>query len=504
MQFKERRMFSVFQHRYFMVAIVLISLAGTMISGAAFNIALQAMTRKKHSENTDDEVLEICPEPEDFQQDNPQNETQSVIISPSRLRDKLYDWDQTSQSLLFGSFFVANVILKPLAGVLVQKFGGKWFLTGCLFISSFLSIILPFTADYIYLLVLVRLLMGANAAVVYPSCYSIIINWVPLKRRSFCFSLFGVAVNFAVIVGFLTTGVIFSAYGWPGLFFMPGIVSGVIGVVTLIFLRNEPKEINNDKELVTIKKIPKNDSQEKIVDNDHEENKKRDLSTPFLSILRNKAFLAYIFFQFNQGFTAFMQGSKLPVYFTKVLHEDLGRFGNWVAIMCGIAGAASMMSGYIADKLINKKYLNRTNTRKLCAVFTGIVTSVFLMCIPAAGCSANAAYIILCFSSFSEGFGSSLISVPSDMTQNFSSVVFSMAAMMGAGSGFIAPSFAGLILDYVKDKWTAWCILYWATGSMLILATVIFVLLGSAERQDFDLVDDSCTTNKDGSLSSKC
>ena len=501
-----------------MVAIVLISLAGTMISNASFNLALQAMVRKKNLGEANNQSFEICPEPEYFQEDNPPNVTEPVIINSSRLRDKLYDWSQTTQSLLFGSFFVASVILKPMAGVLVQKFGGKWFLTGCLFISCFLSSVLPFTADYIYLLVAIRLLMGANAAIVYPSAYTIIINWVPLKRRSFCFSLFGVSISTAIIVGFLSTGVIFKTYGWPGLFFMPGIVSGIIGIITLIFLKNEPKTVDSNKELVNVKKMPKNDSQEKIVDEDEEdsdnqeeikhednkENKTRNLSTPFLSILRNKAFLAYIFFQFNQGFTTTIQASKLPVYFTKVLHEDLGRFGNWAAILCVVAVVSALMSGYMADKLVNKKYLSRTNTRKLCVVIAGIGPSVCLMCIPAAGCSTKVVYIIICVLVFGEGFGTSLISLPSEMTENFSSVTYSMAAMMGALAGFVAPSFAGLILDYVKNQWTAWCILYSASGSLMILGTVSFVYFGSAERQDFDFVDDSCTTNKDSRQSPEC
>ena len=424
-------------------------------------------------------------------------------MNSSRLRDKEYDWDQTTQSLLFGSFFVASVILKPFAGIFVQKFGGRWFLTGCLFISSFLTVILPFTADYIYLLVAIRLLMGATAAFVFPSAYTIIINWVPLKRRSFCFALFSVAINSAIIVGFLTTGVIFETYGWPALFFMPGIVSGIVGIISLIFLRNEPLAVHNDKELVKIQKVPKKDSEEELMVED-EEKKTRSLSTSFLLILRNKAFLSYMFFQFNQGFTAFMQGSKMPVYLTKVLHEDLGNIGTWAAIVCGVGVVTAMISGYIADHVINNKCLSRTNTRKLCALISGVAPSVCIMCIPSAGCSATTVYIILCLTAFGESFGTSLISLASDMTKNFASITFSMAAMMGALPGFVAPSLAGLILDYVKNQWTAWCILYWTTGSIMILATVIFLIFGSAERQNFDFVDDSCTTNKDGGLSTKC
>ena len=72
------------------VAIVLFSLSGTIISNSAFEIALQAKTRNTETKN---EVLEICPEPRYLTEKNPETVRESTNNNSSRLKDKLYDWD---------------------------------------------------------------------------------------------------------------------------------------------------------------------------------------------------------------------------------------------------------------------------------------------------------------------------------------------------------------------------------------------------------------------------
>ena len=168
--------------------------------------------------------------------------------------------------------------------------------------------------------------------------------------------------------------------------------------------------------------ISRNHSREEIIHDEEKEDKSTNYPTPYLSIFKNKAFLSYMLFVFTQTFMGSVQNSKLPVYLKKVLEKDVGKYGNFTAITCVIGAGSAFISGYAADKLINKKFLSWTNTRNLCALILGIGTSVCLTCIP--GVSVKTIYMILCISTFLGDFGSSLMAIASDMTQNFGPFIF--------------------------------------------------------------------------------
>ena len=330
----EKSMFCIFQNRYFIVAIVLAATAGSLIAETSFIMALQAMTVKTDQSN--DEMSQNT------------STTTSSNENHTRLRDKVYNWDQTTQSLIFGLSFIPSVILKPFVGALVQRFGGKWFFTASLLSNGLLCILFPFTADYIYVVITLRLAIGVNGALIYPSVYSIIVNWVPASQRSLCFSMITAVNNLVAIITLVTIGLIHEAYGWPGLFFTPGIISVFMGVITLIFLQSKPKFVHNHIQVLTNNNeiMPRIDNQDKIIDDEEKEDKPKSFATPYLSILKNKAFLSYMLFIFTRSFMLSVQASKLPVYLIKILHEDIGKSGNFLAILSSIAAGSAFISGY--------------------------------------------------------------------------------------------------------------------------------------------------------------
>ena len=65
-----------------------------------------------------------------------------------------------------------------------------------------------------------------------------------------------------------------------------------------------------------------------------------------------------------------------------------------------------------------------------------------------------------------------------------------MLNMTSMSSGFFAPTFAGLLLDHMKDQWMAWSIIFYFSGGMLIVSTIVFLIFASAERQPFDLINE--------------
>ena len=82
-------------------------------------------------------------------------------------------------------------------------------------------------------------------------------------------------------------------------------------------------------------------------------------------------------------------------------------------------------------------------------------------------------------------------SLPSEMSTLFPGELFSILNMISMSAGFVAPAFAGLILDNMKDEWAAWCVVFWSSAILLILSNIVFILFASAERQPFDMIEES-------------
>lgn len=501
-------MASLFPLRYFMIFLVIASLFGFMMSNMCITLALQAMTAKEVVINKT--RLEVCPISDDVLKDSI-NEGKVAGMTPigrtDRLRDKVYHWSQTIQSVIFGGVFITNAIFKTAAGVVVQRYGGKWILTVSLFGASLTSMVIPFAADHVWLIIVLRLIMGFFFSGSIPAAYDVIVKWIPLKERSICFSMLEVGQNLATITTSTSSGIIYKAWGWPALFYMPGSIGTAIATVVLMGLRSEPRaEYESEIEMNVIScknmEIGTEEDPEAIFRADREQMKSVD--TPFQKIVSNKAVLTATLFRFTTYFNQMLIASKIPAYLRDVQHEDISTNGYTNAGISAFGLFSLLFNGWLSGFLINRRVFKRTTVRKVFAFTAGFGIASCLFCVPLAGCNPSILNVILFLQAFFDGCSGNLQALPSEMTKFFPAVTYSLMATVAASGGFIAPSYAGLILDKVKNQWTAWCIIFWTTGSVIILTTINFIVNASAERQEFDFVEDRIPRKeKDGSLKSK-
>ena len=108
-----------------------------------------------------------------------------------------------------------------------------------------------------------------------------------------------------------------------------------------------------------------------------------------------------------------------------------------------------------------------------------------MMSVPAAGCNRVILHVILFLQAygFSAGCNAAL---PSEMSKNFSAVIFAIMDTIGLSAG--TPLYVGLILYNIDDQWKAWSVLFWPSGVLIICCMLFFQVFGSAERQPFDFV----------------
>ena len=473
--------------RYFTVSLIVLSALVVYITRQNLNLAMVSMTENdKTNQNHVSGEVEICPKKytENINTTLPDTDKESLDVHHElRLRDKKYYWSQSTQGYIFGGFFWSYIVLQMFTGVLAQKYGGYPIIVVCLLVSAVISGATPFVTDYVWLLILLRVLLGCFQSGFFPAAFGLICRWIPTNARSVCFALLDMGSVLGSIATFYTTGYIDKTYGWPSLFFIPGILTAAVFILVAFTLRSDPNECS----FISLREL-------RFINEDVKKGKledKKSHKTPFLKIIRNVPVLTAAFFKFSHTFVGMMIGSKLPVYLDKVMNEDLEDNGHVNAYINLIIGASILMNGFLSDLIINRGYLSRTRTRKSFSIVSGFISATCIMCIPSAGCDTKKLHTILYFWSLAHGFvAGSDAPLPSDMTKNFPAVMYALLNMVSMSCGFFAPAFAGLLLDNMKNQWMAWSIIFYFSSGLLILSTIVFLVFASAERQPFDFIDD--------------
>jgi MFS family permease len=473
--------------RYLIVALVVLSIVGTVITNACINIAIVAMTPPFDENKT---VLGSCSVLDSHIQKHEEFEKPSLVEdgNPDRLRDRVYDWNEKQKGVVFSSFFWSYIACHSFSGQIVQKVGGRWLISICLIGSCIITLLVPFSTDFFLLFLFLRIFLGVLHSAIFPAAYDVLFNWVPVNQRTICFALLDVGTNIATVMSYLTSGSLTKIYGWPALFFMPAIIAGVSAVFATLGIRNKPLDSALDEEMSDFAEV--STAKEAIEEIDiFDESKKAP--TPFWAIIKNKAVLAAALNRFCGSWNFFIVMSKIPSYLKDIQHEDISENGIINAGMAALAGVSLIINGSVSDVIINRGWLSRTRTRKAFSFCSGTFAAVCMMCIPLAGCNPSTLHIILFLQAFGGGFGAGCdAALPSEMTKNFPAVTFAIVNTIGMSAGFLTPLYAGVILDNVENQWKAWSILYWTSGGFMIFCVVLFQIFGSAERQEFDFVQD--------------
>lgn len=77
---------------------------------------------------------------------------------------------------------------------------------------------------------------------------------------------------------------------------------------------------------------------------------------------------------------------------------------------------------------------------------------------------------------------------PGDLSRTFPTTVFALVNMLNTSAGFIVPFLVGHILEWRTGQplLQTWSIVFYLAAGISVCGGIIFLLLGSAERQPFD------------------
>lgn len=455
----------------------------------------------------------------------PEAEDASVTQWLDELGSRRYDYSTMLQGFLKSIFFATYIILQVPAGSYAKKYGAKRFLVTSLAGSTVISLVTPFITDYTWLFLMSRALLGIFQSFWFPCSFVILMCWMPPSDQTFAVAAHTAGSAFGSIVTFFTSGYIVNHLnGWPSLFFIYGLSCLVVLIITTAFITSHPADhplmTADELDLITNKSTKNSRELLPCTENNNELHRVSIISSkecddnlqtdgtstppiPWFLIWTNKTFLSAIFYTFTNGCIFMILYTEIPEYLKTMLKEDSEHNGivNGIIQLC--YATTTLFIGFLSERIIERKILTRTSTRKMCAGICGYTSAACLIILPFIS-DLNAIHISLCLVGFFLGFlAGCQFPLPAEISINFGAQIYSLLNITSVITGLIVPNIISITLDiFPSDKpHLAWNFIFYSFAALNITSTTLFIVYVKAERQSFDYITNSRKNSRLSSVS---
>jgi ACS family glucarate transporter-like MFS transporter len=156
-----------------------------------------------------------------------------------------YQLSDVQLGKVFSAMLVGYALFQTIGGRLADRYGPRRVLTGGVVwwgIFTALTTLVPAKAGAFLVLIVVRFLLGAGEAVIYPAANQFIARWIPAAERGLAngWIFAGVGAG-AGLTPLLITGIMVR-YGWRSSFWVCSAVGFAAGVVWFLSARDTPAE----------------------------------------------------------------------------------------------------------------------------------------------------------------------------------------------------------------------------------------------------------------------
>lgn len=218
-----------------------------------------------------------------------------------------------------------------LFGVLMDRIGRK----RSLVIGLFLYMVVSFFAAWsstIVILMMLRFIQGVSIAAVVVGCRTIIVDNMTDKRYAITFLYASIAYGLGPIVGPFIGGVLQYHYGWQANFIAFGIVSLVLLLLLIFFLK---ESLPPEKPPLRLKNI----------------------SSQYLRILQHTSFMVGVFIIAITQIELMIYPTLGPFIVENILHRNALTYGN---------SALAVGGSYLVGAMINRGLIKYIRPRSIC------------------------------------------------------------------------------------------------------------------------------------------
>jgi MFS transporter, ACS family, glucarate transporter len=308
----------------------------------------------------------------------------NISIAGGTLADA-YHLSDVQLGKIFSSMLVGYAIFQTVAGRLADRYGARRVLTaGVVWWGVFtaLTALVPANiAGALLVFVIVRFLLGAGEAVIYPSANQFVARWIPMGERGIAngWIFAGVGAGAGLTPPLITC--IMIHYGWRSSFLVCSIIGFAAGAVWFLAARDTPAEHPHvsSAELATIESglalsvsapaSPARNDSLSVADVTR-------ILVPWRRVVRSKEIWAVTVSYFCYGYVAWIFFSWFYRYLAKVRGLDL-KTSAFYSMLPFLAMLVSCLAGgAINDRLT--KWKGPRLGRCLLAAFAIALAGVFI------------------------------------------------------------------------------------------------------------------------------
>jgi len=304
----------------------------------------------------------------------------SLLSSPFRssLFISISSYLFSFQGLILSSFYWGYVITHLPGGILAEKFGGKYTLGLGILSTAIFTLVTPIVVNWGEAtgLIVLRILMGLGEGTTFPALNALLAQWTPPEERSIIGSLVFAGAQLGTVFANMLSGFILHEYKWPMVFYVFGGIGVLWFVVWVLICYNNPYEhpFISEREVKFLH------------DRMNEHTHKKPPPVAWRHMLLSAPVWALIIAQVGHDWGFFTLVTDLPKYMSSVLKYSIKSNGLVSALPYLIMWFCSIASSWLADWMITKGVMSRTNVRKLGTTIASIGPGVFIIAASYASC----------------------------------------------------------------------------------------------------------------------
>lgn len=390
-----------------------------------------------------------------------------------------YDWSAAVQSLITGSFFCCYVLSQVFGGIATQLFGTKKVFGWSQFVTALCSLLMPACADIHYgLLIALRSIQGCASGLTWPAMYAVVGYWIPLIERSRFMSSFQ---GFSIGTGltFVLGGFITKRFGWQYVFYTTGSLGMLWCVFWYLLAFNTPREHP---------RITKDELEYIEINISSEMKESLGKKVPWKDIITSKPAWAIAITTFGRIWIHYVFIINGPSFMKNILCFDYEANGVLSGMPHICSYILSVVFCYIADKLLDRRYMTLTNIRKLFTALSQIVPGVLLLFI---GYIDDIVLLLVVWfiavSFITASYAGAMANIV-DIAPNFAGPVLAFCQTIHMSASFLSPLNSGMILqnNATIEQWRTVFIVAAIVGNSTYIAYQVY---GTAEIQKWDSID---------------